>query len=390
MNITPEFLQSIYGSRILIVDDVALNQMMIEKLLRGHGFYNIAVAGDGQQALDMAKLSPPDIIILDIVMPVMDGFECCRQFRALPRHRDTPILVQTMLTEPDKRLKAFSVGATDIVSKPIDPDELYARVRVHLEKQRYLTELQNYYERTSMELDNARALQSAILPDAHDIATIKQRHSLDVAAHFQPSSEIGGDFWGMKKLFPHQVAFWIVDVSDHGISAALNAFRLQAYLKEYSPHTSNPGEYLTQLNEKLLELLLIGQFATMFYGIIDTQGHRLIYASAGSPHPLILRQATGKVEMVDATGLPLGLSIHHYLTQEVAFTPGDQLLLYSDALTETRDASGDFLEEAYWQQMWEAQGAGTASSLIDALVADFNRHTGGKLTDDLTLCAVKW
>ena len=217
MNITPEFLQSVYGSRILIVDDVVLNQMMIEKSLRARGFYNISLAGDGQQALDMAKQSPPDMIILDIVMPVMDGFECCRQLRALPRHRDTPILVQTILTEPQMRLKAFSVGATDIVSKPVDPDELYARVMVHLEKQRYLRELQDYYERTSMELDNARALQLAILPDAYDIATMKQRHSLDVAAHFRPSSEVGGDFWGMKKLFPHQVAFWMVDVSNHGV-----------------------------------------------------------------------------------------------------------------------------------------------------------------------------
>ena len=390
MNITPEFLQSVYGSRILIVDDVVLNQMMIEKSLRARGFYNISLAGDGQQALDMAKQSPPDMIILDIVMPVMDGFECCRQLRALPRHRDTPILVQTILTEPQMRLKAFSVGATDIVSKPVDPDELYARVMVHLEKQRYLRELQDYYERTSMELDNARALQLAILPDAHDIATMKQRHSLDVAAHFRPSSEVGGDFWGMKKLFPHQVAFWMVDVSNHGVSAAMNAFRLHAYLTEYSPHSSNPGEYLIQMNEKLLELMLVGQFATMFYGIIDTQGHRLIYASAGSPHPFILRQATGKAEMIDATGLPLGLSIHRYRTQEVAFNPGDQLVLYSDALTETRDADGKFFTEEQWILQLEMHGTGSAPALIAQLVAKFNQHAGGRVSDDLAICAVKW
>lgn len=182
----------------------------------------------------------------------------------------------------------------------------------------------------------------------------------------------------------------MVDVSGHGVSAAMNAFRLHAYLKEYSPHASNPGEYLNQMNEKLLELMLMGQFATMFYGIIDTQGHRLIYASAGSPHPFILRQETGRAERVDATGLPLGLSIHRYPTQEVAFYPGDQLLLYSDALIETRNASGHFFSEEQWMQQLESNSGLSASALIAQLVATFNRHCDGSVNDDLTLCAVKW
>ena len=384
-----EFLNAIHESRILIVDDVEVSQAVIEQTLRKSGFKHIDIANNGAEALEQARLVAPDIIILDIQMPVMDGFECCEKFRQIPRFRDTPILVQTVLTQPEMRVKAFMHGATDIVSKPIEPNEFYARVLVHLEKQYCMWQLQEYHTRTSKELDNARALQKAILPDAHDIAEMKLRHHLDVAAHFQPSHEIGGDFWGMKQLFAHQVAFWIVDFSGHGVEGALNAFRLQAYLKEYSPLVSKPGEYLVQLNEKLLELLLIGQFATMFYGILDLQAHRMFYASAGSTHPLIRRNATGKAEMIDGSGLPLGLSIHTYPTQEVPFNPGDHILWYSDALTETPDHAGRFATEADLMQALERH-SGSSAEFVMALAQKFESETGGKLHDDLTIVSCKW
>ncbi|OYW23906.1 MAG: hypothetical protein B7Z49_03425, partial [Hydrogenophilales bacterium 12-63-5] len=120
MNEQSTVLSAITQARILIVDDVEINLLMIEKTLRARGFHNLEKAINGQDAIDRAVTNPPDLIILDIQMPVMDGFECCSHFRALPRHATTPILIQTVLTQPEMRFKAFTHGATDIVSKPID------------------------------------------------------------------------------------------------------------------------------------------------------------------------------------------------------------------------------------------------------------------------------
>lgn len=381
---------TIAHARILIVDDLELSCEVLERMLRANGYYNIAVARNGQDAIEQATLMPPDIVILDIQMPVMDGFECCKRLRQMPRHENTPILVQTVLSDLEMRVKAFDCGATDIVIKPVDMGELRARVEVHLQKQYYLRQLQEYHDRTNEELNNARDLQKAILPDAHDIAEMQTRHGLEIASHFRPSSTIGGDFWGIKQVFKNQVACWIVDCSGHGIGAALNAFRLQAYLNEHSPHQSNPGGYLTQMNEKLLELELVGQFATMFYGIIDLRGHTLTYASAGSPPPLIRRKREGIVEQIDATGLPMGLSLHTYPTRTVPFHPGDSILWYSDALIENGLRRGNTTSEATLIEFMEQSHQYSPEDCIDQIIERLDVGAMHQADDDLTLVFCRW
>jgi len=376
---------SIYASPILIVDDNDINRIFIEKTLRSRGFNRLLAVENGEAALAVMEKFNPDLVILDIMMPVMDGFECCEKIRQMPHYKNLPILIQTTLTEPKLRVKAFTHGATDFVSKPIYPDELYARVMVHLEKRLLLQNLQHYKNRIEVELESARQLQYAILPQPEEITNVGQSCRLDIASHFQPSSEIGGDFWGMKQLFPHQVALWMVDFSGHGVASALNSFRLQAYLKEHSTLMARPGEYISHLNDKLLHLLLRGQFATMFYGIIDTRGNKLFYTCAASPHPIILRKSTGKAEMINGSGKPLGIAMHLYHTQTVDFYPGDTLLIYSDALIETPGAEEEYITEEQIMKLLAAHPNATSAGIKDALIEHFRQHAQGTLGDDLTL-----
>ena len=359
--------------------------MFLEKALRTRGFTRMQCVENGRVALEAMGRFKPELVILDIMMPEMDGFECCEKIRAMPAYRGLPILVQTSLTEPEQRVKAFAKGATDFVNKPIHADELGARVKVHLENRLLLKGLKIYKQRVEQELESARQLQQAILPGVQEITAIEQGCRLDIASHFQPSSEIGGDFWGIKNLFPQQTALWLVDFSGHGVASALNAFRLQAYLKEYSPHAAYPGEYLARLNDNLLRLLLRGQFAAMFYGIADTQGNTLLYASSGTPHPILVRKSTGKAEMIDGSGMPLGIAVNNYPTRSTDFHEGDMLLLYSDALTETPDENGRTIAEGEVMAFMEAHiGVGSHAAMA-ALLDMFNRHAGGRLADDLTL-----
>ena len=383
--VTDDILPRIYKSSILIVDDNSFNCIFLEKVLYQRGFTNLLSVGSGNQALEVLPEFQPEMVILDIMMPDMDGFECCGRIRSHPKYHDLPILIQTALVEPHLRVKAFHMGATDLVSKPIYPEELCARVMVHLEKRQSMVTLQQYKERIEVELESARQLQLTILPDSEDLEDARLRGQLDIAAYFQPSSELGGDFWGMKTLSACQTALWLVDFSGHGVTAALNAFRLQAYLKERSTLIANPGEYMTRLNEKLLHLLMRGQFATMFFGIVDTKTNQLLYSCACSPHPIIMRKESGRAEMIDGSGIPLGTGRHSYASHTVPFHPGDMLLLYSDALTETPDAKGSYITEQDIMLLVERCADDSADEIREQLLTYFKRHALKPLSDDLTI-----
>lgn len=380
----PEF--NIKSSTILVVEDNAVNLHFLEKILRQSGYGNIHCVTSGEAALAALDMSHPDIVLLDIMMPGgMDGYECCEAIRQHPRGRDLPVLIQTTLKDPELRAKAFACGASDFVSKPVYPEELCARMQVHLEMRHSLRILKQYRERIAAELESARVLQQSILPDENELNALSILGHLDVAAHYAPSSEIGGDFWGMKRLFPHQTSLWMVDFSGHGVASALNAFRLQAHMKAHSPLAARPGDYMAELNEKLLQLLLRGQFATMFYAIADMQSNQLVYSCAAWPSPLLLRGNSGKVERIDGTGFPLGIGIHPYVTQMVPFYTGDVLLLYSDALVETPDAQGNFLTETEIETVMQAHQGASSGKLKEALLALFHGHAATGPKDDLTI-----
>lgn len=372
---------------ILIVDDNEMNRMVIIRALQRHNFQNIMAVDSAQKALDLLDEFKPELLILDIMMPEMDGYECCERIRCNPHYQDLPILVQTALSEPEARVKAFSCGATDFVSKPIFPDELYARVRVHLQNREYLKNLKRYKARIESELESARLLQQSILPQAGEIEKIQQSFSIEIAAHFEPSSEIGGDFWGVKQLSSQQVALWMVDLSGHGVAAAMNAFRLQAHLQEHSDYESLPGDYMSHLNDKLYRLLMRGQFATMFYGVVDAEDDKLHFACACSPHPIIVR-ATG-AELLDGSGLPLGIASNKYTFQSVNFRSGETLILYSDALLETPDSNGNFITENDLLTQIKAFDGDSANNILNRILQYYTNHTGGLITDDLTLSICK-
>lgn len=386
-SITAELSQQILDSAILIVDDVKINRVFLDKTLRACGFNNILCVSSAEDLFDKIKDFDPDLVLLDILMPDgMDGFDCCESLRKHDAYRDLPILIETSIIEPELRLRAFKKGATDFVSKPIDSDELCARVIVHLEKRHSLKTLQLYRDRMETELESARQLQLGILPEDDKLEECRRRCGVTFAAAFAPAAQIGGDFWGMQPLFQHQVALWLVDFSGHGMPAALNAFRLHAYLKENIPETARPGDYLSALNDKLLNLLPRGQFATMFYGIIDTQSYQLFYAQAYAPSPLILHRDTGKAEMLEGNAPPLGIGMHLYPTQGVSFAPNDVLVLYSDALIETPSAEEKLISEEALCRLVEKHASASPAELRNILFDHFKEeHAGQGAADDVTI-----
>ena len=122
--------QQSYDALILIVDDEETSRIFLEKTLKKLGYTNLHTAENGQEALTLIEHLKPDLVILDVVMPIMDGYDCCKHIRAMAYYKELPVLIQTALSTPEERVKAFACGTSDFVSKPVYPDELCARVSV--------------------------------------------------------------------------------------------------------------------------------------------------------------------------------------------------------------------------------------------------------------------
>lgn len=367
--------------RVLVVDDAEAIRRLIGAVLAAAGISSVTYAADGVEALERVGETVPDLVILDIMMPRMDGFEVCRRLRADPRCRRLPILVETALGSPEERTDIFRAGATDVVSKPIHGPELIARVMVHLENRLLVASLENYQDRLKAELGLARSMQEAILPAPAALADVGRRCGLTISGHFEPSSEIGGDHWGLEDLGDGRVAVYTVDFTGHGVTAALNAFRLHSLMHRARPKDDSPAAYLSALNERLAQLLPTGQFATLLYGIVDPAQHLFTYASAAAPNPVVWDGH--RALPLDGSGLPAGITpTARYENRVAAFPPGAALLLYSDALLETPDRAGNCLSlEDVAGIMAEAH---RHPQPMDGLLAAF-RQSRDQPQDDLTV-----
>lgn len=380
-------IEDLHRSHILIVDDAPMSRDIIRACLIDAGYENISLAGDGYEALEIVGAKLPDLVILDLEMPRMDGFELCRRLRADPRTRVVPVLIQSGSVSEDGVTRAFDAGASDKIVKPVKKFDLLARVRVHLENRQLVARLTAYHDRIQKELEAARAMQQMLCPQQQLIDALHQRHDLIVQSHFEPCSEMGGDIWGLTENREGHLGFYIVDFSGHGMAAALNTFRLHTLIQRQRITPGDPAETLNQLNEKLFGLLEPGTFATMLVGCIDLETETLVYASAGAPPPLYFGPATeGSCRLCDSRGMPLGLqSSWQYNNHCLSFKAGSWIMLYSDALIETEYGNGAVLEEEGLQRLAEKHGENIAhDKLLDAILQDFKAGTNCQMADDLT------
>ncbi len=387
-----DILGRLKSSPVLIVDDAEFSRVFLEKILRSYGINNIQLAEDGVQALEKITSGnfTPDLIFLDLMMPNMDGFEFCRKLRAIKGMANIPVLVQSATDTPEDVARAFKVGATDFVNKPLNSDEVIARTQVHLENRALLDNLQRYKSRIKAELDDARKSQKSLLPSDNTLDVIRRHYNMDITTYFETSSELGGDFWGIKPLSYHELAIYMVDFSGHGVGAAINTFRLHAVLQEVSSYMPAPDIFLNNVNNRLYDLLDTGQFATMFYGILDIRANVMRYATAAFPEALLMDKY-GRITVIDGTGVPLAVTSDvRYKIRECEFPVDSTLMLYSDALVETEDMQGNFIELDCWADLFDKMKGAGSGEMMAGMLSEFNKRTGhsgtiSNLRDDLTI-----
>lgn len=147
---------------VLVVDDTAPNLGLVVDFLEGSGL-QVSIARDGEEALNRAALVRPDLILLDVMMPGMDGFEVCRRLKARPETSDIPVIFMTSLSRTEDKTVGFQVGAVDYVTKPLQMEELVARVRTHVKLRRLQKALQERNARLHEEVERRQEAQEALV-----------------------------------------------------------------------------------------------------------------------------------------------------------------------------------------------------------------------------------
>jgi sigma-B regulation protein RsbU (phosphoserine phosphatase) len=371
---------------VLIVDDAPANLQMMRSILKDD--FKIRVATSGAKALDLVKAEPhPDLILLDVMMPEMDGYEVCGLLKATPEAKDIPVIFLTGKTEADDETKGFQVGAVDYIHKPFSPAVVKARVHTHLVLREAREQLARQLLEINNELEMAREIQLSILP--HEIPKIK---GLEIAARYLAMSSVAGDFYDFIVVDEKHLGILIADVSGHGLPAALIASMLKGALAAQSQHAFDPPRVLGGLNRSLCGRFK-HHFVTAAYVFVDMEKKSMSYAGAGHPPLLLWRASTGSASEVLQNGLLLGFFTEAaYPAVEFPVEPGDKVVLYTDGILETRSPSkqefGGDLFKGFLESNHNLNAETFADSLLDELSVWSGHPRGNGQEDDITLLAL--
>jgi sigma-B regulation protein RsbU (phosphoserine phosphatase) len=394
------------SASILVVDDTPANLQVLAGMLKDRG-YKVRPVPSGKLALQAAQRDPPDLILLDINMPEMNGYEVCEHLKVDEQLKGVPVIFISALTDQLDKVKAFAIGGVDYLTKPFQMEELHARVETHLKLRRLQLELEETNRRLatangrmSRDLAAAAKIQETFLP--HEIPHVP---GTDFAWIYRPCDELAGDGLNIIPLGDGKVGLYILDVSGHGVASALLSVTLSRLLSPPPVPASiliragtagepfditPPAEVAARVNRLFPFDSATEQLTTMIYGILDTATGDFRYISAGHPGPVHLPSG-GDPVILESEGFPLGLSDDAYEERSVRLSAGDRLYLYSDGVPEAMDANGTQFGNARLLQTIEEGRSKSLKENAIALMGKIERWQGSeKSQDDVSILAVEF
>jgi sigma-B regulation protein RsbU (phosphoserine phosphatase) len=371
--------------RVLIVDDVKANVDILVQALSGD--YKLSVALGGRQAMEAVDRNPPDLILLDIVMPDIDGYEICKKLRAAPSTRELPIMFLSSLEDVKDKARGFEVGGNDYLTKPFEILEVKARVRSLLKAKSYADAVKAAAER---DLRIAREIQTGLLP-ANVPAQIEGT-GLDVDAVLVAAQFVGGDLFEVLRLGPDRVLVAVGDVSGKGIPAALFMAVAMTLLRSLARQGYPPDVVLRRLNDELLEQNPRGMFVTLQCMVFDLARRTVTCASAG--HHAAVRVVPGQapVPVFTTSGRVLGLMPSEDITSEtIELQEGETLVLYTDGVSEAFDTNQELFGEERLVTELQCATSRTARETTRGVLEAVRRYAeGAKQSDDITVLSVRY
>jgi|SRR5271165_623731 len=371
---------------VLLVDDAPANIQVVNSILKD--IYKIRIATNGPKALELARVAPPpDLVLLDVMMPEMDGYEVCTRLKSDPDTREIPVIFLTGQTEVEDETRGFDVGAVDYIHKPFSPAVVKARVQTHLVLRGIREQLAQQLMTIQKELETARQIQMSILP-----SEIPKIDGLEIAARYVPMTSVAGDFYDFIVVDEKHIGILVADVSGHGMPAALIASMLKIALAAQEAHASDPAKVLLGLNHSLCGKFQ-QHYVTAAYLFVDMAKCTLTYAGAGHP-PLLLWGGTSEgVRAVEENGLFLGkFDFARYSSVELPLEADSWGLLYTDGISETTNPAGIEFGTERFREFLAAERSTSADHFADRLLEELSdwsaRGEGEDLDDDITLVAL--
>jgi phosphoserine phosphatase RsbU/P len=329
--------ESVKGGRVLVVDDERPNRLYLKKLLTSCGC-EVQEAADGPAALEMIHRELPDLILADVVMPGMDGFELCGAVKELTRTRDVPVIMVTAKGRIEDLKTGFDLGAMDYIRKPFDARELVLRVGNALALKRSNDALARWKRRVSHELELAGTIQQSMFAAEPCFS-----EAFEVRIRYSPSMDVGGDAFDVIPLPDGRCCVYVADVSGHGVAPAMISSMLKATAAELirSFYGRGPAFICNERHVRLRSTLNnASYYATMFLALYEPQSRRWICMNCGHPDPLLVYNGKALPFPQGVGGIPVGMSLgpdrpFEEEDQTVVETrPGMQMLIYTDGLTE--------------------------------------------------------
>jgi sigma-B regulation protein RsbU (phosphoserine phosphatase) len=314
--------------RVLLVDDSKANlDILVEGLKADH---KLSLAMNGEGALQAVRRTPPDLVLLDIVMPGIDGYEVCRRLRQIPESAEVPIMFLSSLEEVQDKTLGFEAGANDYVTKPFDMLEVKARVRSLLKAKAYSDAVK---EQIASELRVAREIQMGMLP--HDLTAMEKVYDVSFGAALEPARDVSGDLYGVCAAGPERLVVFLGDVSGKGIPASMFMMRTVTLAQLLARDIAEPERILARLNDELATDNPAGMFVTLLCASFEPKSHRLTLANAGHCRPVLLPADGPPRWAVKNIGTALGFETGvEFERTELTLKSGDALILYSDGVSE--------------------------------------------------------
>ena len=382
--------------RVLVVDDDENNRDMLSRQIRREG-YQVQAAASGRDALRLLETERVDLILLDVMMPDMDGYAVLQRIRVDSPRLHIPVIMISALDDMEGVVRCIELGAEDYLLKPFDPVLLRARMSACLEKKRLRDEIDRHVQRMEHELELARSVQLSMVPT--DFPTPSVEFPLGAYATLQPAREIGGDFYDCFWIAPTRLCLVIADVADKGASAALYMARTKSEIRlfatllgESARRIPGAAEIVTRVNEELCHDNVHAMFVTLFLCIVDSRTGELDWCNAGH-HPPYLFAADGSLtHLPNAPNVPVGIEPDFTgISEKGRLAPGGTLFLYTDGVTEATNERAEFFGEERLRIALQSCAGAAPQELVTQVLGEVRAFAGAAApSDDIAMLACRW